>query len=478
MLAIKSTLMNTIDPEDMRGIDLNCAYLGLEPLQLMENAGAGLARCIRKLAPGKNIAVVAGRGNNGGDAFVAARHLHDFYVRVYLIGRSKDITTPDALKNWTVLQRMSFDLIEVRNPEDLVEELKGFDLVVDALLGTGIKGSVKGPEAHAIMAMNSCKRMIIAVDVPSGMGTTLCTKADYTVTFHRPKTGLQGNYHVVDIGISPQAEFLVGPGDLKLLGTRRADSHKGDAGRILVIGGGPYSGAPALTASAALRAGADIVTVAAPKSVANIIAGFSPNLIVRALEGEHLSMHDLDVLQPLIESHDVTVIGMGLGRSSETYDALKTILPLCEKTVIDADALQPELLLKGIVTPHAGEFKRISGHSLPQKVPEKAEMVRTFAKNRGLVVLLKGKTDIISDGIKVRGNNTGNPGMTVGGTGDVLAGVTAAFYSIAPPLRAAVAAAYVNGLAGDIAFKEKGFGLVATDVIENLPKAIFCDGDN
>ncbi len=462
--------MMQISAEEMKAIDSNCRYFGLLPLQLMENAGAAVANEAAAIAGGRRIAIVAGRGNNGGDAFVAARHLKDFHVTTYLLGRSRDITTAEAKRNWDILQGLGFGLVEVGGLEDI--SLQDCDLVVDAIFGTGVRGPIKGLESLAIDAINSSGKTVLSVDVPSGLGTNKAVQPDLTVTFHRPKADLPGEVKVVDIGIPPQVEFLVGPGDLWLVGTRSKDSHKGDSGRVLVIAGGPYTGAPALTAMAALRAGADLSTVATPKTAAKTIAGFSPNLIVRGLSSDHLCPEDLPVLKDLIPKHDVVVMGMGLGRHPETMEALAEIIPLCNKAVIDADALQPDLPLKGIVTPHAGEFKRISSVTLHPDYIERIDPVRTFARKAGLVVLLKGRVDLISDGDIVRGNTTGNPGMTVGGTGDVLAGVTASFYCRTTALRAAVAAAFVNGRAGDLVYTEKDFGLVATDVVEKIPEAM------
>lgn len=466
--------MALITAEEMRALDINCKYLGLLPLQLMENAGAALAHEIMARTSGRKIAIVAGRGNNGGDAFVAARHLRGFEIVVYLIGRSRDISTEEARRNWKILEKLGFGLIEVEDVDDM--HLLEYDLVLDALFGTGVRGPIKGIEARAIDAINSSARPIISVDVPSGLGTNKTVNPDLTVTFHKSKPGMAGKLKVADIGIPSKAEFLVGPGDLWLIGKRSPDAHKGDSGRILVIGGGPYTGAPALTAMAALRAGADIVTVATPKRASDIISGYSPNLIVRELSDDHLSPADLNLLRDLIPNHDVVVMGMGLGRHPETKEALAEIIPLCKKAVIDADALQPDLTLKGIVTPHAGEFMRISGIELPRAhetyYEERIEPVKGYAKEKGLVVLLKGKVDLITDGETVRGNITGNPGMTVGGTGDVLAGVTASFYARTTAMRAATAAAFVNGLAGDLVYLEKDFGMVATDVVEKIPTAV------
>lgn len=462
--------MRTISPDEMRAVDANCSYLGLLPLQLMENAGAALAREAERRAPGRRIAVVAGKGNNGGDALVAARHLADFDVTVFLIGRSRDIATEEARRNWAILERLGFDLREVRDSTDL-EPLSRYDLILDAVFGTGVKGSVRGLEAEAIDAINASNRSIISVDVPSGIGTDRSVNPGVTVTFHRPKEGIPGEVVVATIGIPPQAEFYAGPGDLALVTGRAAESHKGQNGRVLVIGGGPYSGAPALTAMAAFRAGADLVTVAAPENVSATIAGYSPNLIVRPLSDDHLSPDDLDLIRELLPHHDVVVAGMGLGRHPETMEALAKIAPECEKVVLDADALLPGIPLKGIITPHESEFRRVSTIKFPPGRVQR-EVLMAFARDMKITVLLKGKVDLITDGVTIRGNATGNPGMTVGGTGDVLAGITAAFYSRAPPMRAAVAAAFVNGSAGDLACGEKGYSLLATDVIENIPRAM------
>lgn len=461
----------------MSALDSNCRYFGLLPLQLMENAGAALARQAKAMSRGSRIAVIAGRGNNGGDSFVAARHLSGFglSVTIYLLGRAHDISTEEARRNWDILRRLDFDLHEIRDASEL--SLEGYDLIIDAIFGTGVRGSITGLEAAAIDAINLSGKAVLSVDVPSGLFSNKTVKADAIVTFHRPKPDMPGDVVLADIGIPPEAEVFTGAGDLMLLARRGSASRKGDSGRILVIGGGPYTGAPALSAMAALRAGADIVTVAAPMTAARTISSFSPNIIVQELSADHLCPADMPILAGQMARHDVVVMGMGLGRHPETISALEEILALCKSsgknTVIDADALQPGLPLHGIVTPHAGEFQRISGISLADKgYRERAGPVREYARQRGVVVLLKGRIDLISDGEALRANATGNPGMTVGGTGDVLAGITAAFYARASALRAAVAAAFVNGRAGDLVYQEKDYGMVATDLIEKIPEAM------
>jgi len=486
----------------MKAIDINCSYLGLSPLQLMENAGAVIAQSVKeKLGSGK-VLFVAGRGNNGGDAFVAARHLAGipgYSVRVILLGKDRDIGTEEAFHNYSLLKFSRVQTLEIRDSGQLAVSgwFSEADLLVDAIFGTGIKGSIKEPESTAIDLINSegkAGKTVIAIDVPSGLDPDRgnfekAVYADLTVTFHRMKAGLlteqakeyTGTIKVAEIGVCADAEHYVGPGDLQMLQKRKPEAHKGNAGRVLIIGGGPYSGAPALAALAAIRAGADLVTVAVPESVAGIVASYSPDLIVRKLFSSVLCPEDLSILPDLINSHDVVVMGMGLGRATETLETVRKLLPFCRKAVLDADALAAlsgtlfETLAGNceiIVTPHAGEFARLRDMETPDSPEAREKAVREFAEEKGVVTLLKGKVDIISDGKQTLLNRTGNPGMTVGGTGDVLAGVTGSLFSRNPTFLAAACAAYINGAAGDLAFEKAGNALLATDVIEKIPEII------
>jgi len=474
----------------MAAIDANCEYLGIKRLQLMENAGAAVANAVKSRIKSGHVAIIAGRGNNGGDAFVAARQLGDYDTTVILLGKKEEIKTPEARQNWTALDRTSIPLIQVTDAAMFDQDMiKNASVIIDGIFGTGIKGNIKEPESTAIDLINGSDAFVISVDVPSGFDPDggkfeKAVQADLTLTFHKMKTGLAqkgaekytGEIRVIDIGVPHEAEFFAGPGDIQPFLTRPASSHKGDAGRVLVIGGGAYSGAPALAALAALRAGADIVTIAAPKSVSDIIASFSPNLIVRALSGDRLVEKDIPLISELIGKHDVVVMGMGLGNEAATLDAVRKIIPLCMKAVIDADALIPGVLNAGhreiIVTPHAGEMKRLSGVEVPGDEKRKLTIVQDFANDNEITVLLKGRMDIISDGKEIRANRTGNAGMTVGGTGDVLAGLTGALFAKHDAFSAACAAAFINGAAGDLAFTEFGYGLLATDVIDRIPEVM------
>jgi len=481
--------MNTeITASEMRRVDANCSDLGLLPLQLMENAGASVARAIRARFPEgteTRIAVLAGTGNNGGDGFVAARHLLDYNPVILLLGRARDIATDESRRNWEILRNLSADLREIRDSSELSELELDADIVIDAMLGTGVRGSVREPVTSAIDLINASSAFVLSIDVPSGFNPDnfeKAVRADLTITNHRMKEGLSGcpevtgEIEVAGIGIPERATLIVGTGDLPP--ARNARSHKGDNGRVLVIGGGAFTGAPALSALAALRAGADWVTVAAPQGVAETIAGFSPDLIVHSLSGSYLARDELDTVNALVRKHDVTVIGMGLGRETETAEAVSEIIRSNPdaRFVIDADALHAlqmpvhERTLP-IITPHAGEFRMLGG-VVSADLDERCELVMDFSARNRVVTLLKGNIDVISDGRAVRINQTGNPGMTVGGTGDVLAGVTGAIFAKTGALAAASAGALIVGTAGDLAFLKYGYGLLATDVIECIPDAM------
>lgn len=465
--------------EEMRALEANADYFGVGYADLMENAGRKVAELILSRYGCKATVVVCGRGNNGGDGFVAARYLagENCPVSVVLLGRASHVRTGPASDNFFKLQMTNVKVTEADSVNSLSPELfNGSEIIVDAILGTGSQGPPRSLETKAIILINQSKGVKISVDVPSGLDCRtgicdVCVRSDLVITFHALKKGLEKfNVDVVDIGIPSDAILYAGPGDLGKLLSRGDFAHKGQSGRVLVIGGGPYTGAPALAAMAALRAGADLVTVAAPQRAADIIASFSPNLITRQLMDKNRIVEaDILPLTPLIGSHDVVIIGMGAGRDPETTRAISGILELCDRTVIDADALLPGVPLKGIVTPHRVEFRRISGHEVKDG---SADEVKAFSAARKVITLLKGKTDVISDGERVKLNRTGNAGMTVGGTGDVLAGIAGAFYCKNPPFEAAAAAAFISGAAGDIAFQAKGFGLIATDVIDCIPEAM------
>jgi len=332
------------------------------------------------------------------------------------------------------------------------------------------------------------------VDIPTGVdadtGEVLgdAVKANLTITFHKTKIGLEkakdyvGELVVKDIGLPREFESLAGPGDVLLaVKTRPVESHKGDFGRLLVIGGSEtFSGAPALVALAALRTGVDLAYVAAPEKTAYTISAMSPDFITIKLEGKHLNVGNTPALKAYLETANAIVLGPGLGLHLETKEAVKVLMETIEllgkPLLLDADGLKAFAEFKRkvntplVLTPHAGEYAILTGKKLPENLNEKVAEAQKTAAELGAVILLKGPVDIIADEKRFKLNFTGNPGMTVGGTGDVLSGVVGALLAHGvDPFEAAVAGAFVNGAAGDLVLEEKGFHMTATDLIAKIP---------
>ncbi|AIY89734.1 bifunctional ADP-dependent NAD(P)H-hydrate dehydratase/NAD(P)H-hydrate epimerase [Geoglobus acetivorans] len=457
----------TIDSRHMNALDLNCEFFGLSRLQLMENAGKGVAEEILSRFDQGRVVIFAGTGNNGGDAFVAARFLKGFDVEIVLAG---EVKSELARRNLSILEKAGLPVHRWGS-----YEFGGGDIIVDALLGTGIRGKLREPYRTIIERINESDGFKVSVDVPSGLDADTgeyetAVRADLTVTFHRAKPGLfragelAGEIVVKDIGIPELFEKLSGPGDFKLAYRRFEDAHKGMHGRVLVVGGSPYIGAPVLSALAALKAGADIVTLAVPESIYPLAGSFSPELIVKSIPGDELTAENVSEILRLAEKHDVVVFGMG---TVDKGDVAEEISKRVEKMVIDAGGLTSSINCSAILTPHAGEFRRVFGK-------EASEInVIGAAEKSGTCIILKGKRDIISDGERIKYNDTGNAGMTVGGTGDVLAGIAGALFAVNDDaFTAACASAFIAGYAGDLCFEEKGYNFTALDVIEKLPHAV------
>ncbi|MEM2342305.1 MAG: NAD(P)H-hydrate dehydratase [Candidatus Bathyarchaeia archaeon] len=492
---------NMITAREMRALDVNAEYFGISRLQLMENAGRSVAMEIASRFNPKETKVVVfcGLGGNGGDGFVAARHLAclGFNVHVILAGKPSEIGVEEARRNWAALKflRKSIVLHEVYD-SSLIPNIRA-DVVVDALLGIGLKSPPRPPIAQLIRTINELEAFRVAVDVPSGLdsdtGTVLgeAVKAHLTITFHKVKPGLLkakeyvGELVVKQIGIPKEIESFAGPGDvLMVVKPRYSEAHKGDFGRLLIVGGSEtFSGAPTLAALAALRTGVDLVYIAAPRETAYSISSISPNLITLKLEGEHLSMRNMPVIRSYIERVTAVAIGPGLGLHKETQEAVGEIIKVAEERripiLLDADGLKAfagfkrKLKTPAVLTPHSGEYAILTGEKLPDDLEERGNHVKKTAESVNATILLKSHVDVISDGSKVKFNFTGNPGMTVGGTGDVLSGIVAAFLSQGvDPFEAAVAGAFINGAAGDFVRAEKGYHMVATDLIDWIPKVI------
>ena len=471
---------DVLPSSEFRVIDINAAYWGVSVEVLMEQAGCAVADLVIGRYPESGrVAVVCGSGNNGGDGFVAARHLMPYReVDVLMVKPPSTIRTEVSNKNFNMVKHRSMPF------EDA--DLDNYSLVIDAILGLGVVGELKEPFASAIKTVAGFNGPLISVDCPSGIGTEQAVVPDVTVTFHDVKEGMDesncGEIVITDIGIPKEAVEFTGPGEAQRYPLPHLGSHKGQNGRVLIVGGGPYTGAPALAGMAAYRAGSDLVRVAIPSEIHSIVASYSPELICHGLEGGVLKrIHIEDVLQ-LCEKVDTVLIGPGLGTDDETLRAINTLVAECDRTlVIDADAITAlasrfqDLDFKGkaVITPHRRELEKLTGFEAPDETEMLADFVREAADSVGATILFKGQVDIISDGRHIKYNRTGNASMTVGGTGDVLAGTVAGLLSKGcSSYDSARLGAYINGVAGERAFQCQGYGMIASDILHHIGPSI------
>jgi ADP-dependent NAD(P)H-hydrate dehydratase / NAD(P)H-hydrate epimerase len=491
-----------ITSDEMQVAELNSEYLGVSHFQLMEAVGASISREIATRTAGKpnpRIHVISGPGKNGGDGFAAARHLasQGFKVRVTLVGRPNDVKDEAAKSQLNTILQMN-DSVQFESLTDS-SQLRPVeaDFILDAILGYGVKGELRQPLLAAVRIINRSKGYKIGLDLPSGLDSDTgephgeAVKADLTISLHKIKQGVvkgkafAGETIALPIGIPPEAELYAGPGDFKTLWKPRpANAHKGDYGRLLIIGGSEnFTGAPAFSALAATKCGTDLVYVASPTKTSEIIASYSPDLITIKLPGEHLNLKALTELERWMSSADTIVLGPGIGLHEETVDVVKKLISqtaeLNKPLVLDADALKifgrsrRRLNNPAVLTPHAGEFATVLQRKISPDMQLRQEATTQLAKETGATVVLKGNVDIIADPTRLKLNKTGNPYMTVGGTGDVLTGIIGALLAQrVEPFRAAAAGTFLNGLAGDMLMKEKGPTVTPLALVDFIPQAI------
>ena len=479
-----------ITTKEMRILEQNSEYFGVSCFKLMDNAGRGIADYIFdtfKAVKKEKILVIAYHGNNGGDGFAAAYYLG---CDVYFCG-DKNALKKDALTHFKKLHKKQFI--------DSLKYLGNYDIIIDALLGVGVKGEIKEPVKNIINKINSINHInnqnnkkikVISVDVPSGLDSdtgkgTLFVKSDIILTMHDTKPGLkrwrntENNVVVLDIGIPSKAIIEVGPGDVKAcLGNREINSHKGDNGKIVVATGSQdYPGAAVLVcqALASLRTGADLITVIAPEKTGLLINTFIPDIVVKKVNSDFFQKKHVKEVLALAVKADAVVIGPGLGLQSKDFvKKIVTSLIGNENLVLDADALKSVSIkyIKGcLLTPHAKEFELLTGIKLPENLEDRIKIILPFSKHN--CILLKGNPDIIAYNGKYKLNYTGNSGMTAGGTGDILAGLCAGFLAQSHDLfLSASSAAFVNGLCGDNLKTELGYGFIASDFSKEIAKVI------
>jgi len=507
--------MQVVSAETMRNLDAAAIAAGTSGMVLMERAGYGAFRFMAEVAcpAARRILVVAGKGNNGGDACVVARYLAESGRRVVLmLTCSPEALDGDAKTNHGRLAGMGIteivapDAAQVRAAWQMLH----VDVIVDGVLGTGVQGAVSGAAAAAIACMNEAIEPVLSLDVPSGMDCSTgaacgtAVNATWTVTFGHAKRAmltdeggvLCGRVEVVDIGL-PRAPEGVG-GDAvclaasevaALLPRRRIKDHKNRFGHVLVIAGSRgMTGAPVLCAQAALASGAGLVTLAVPDSLVSLVAAEMPACMTLPVPDGGLGAFTHDAVHTVFEhlaQFNSVALGPGLSRHKVVDGFLKALLiELYCPTVVDADAInhmadKPELLAsviaeQVIMTPHPGEFERLSGTKTDGNTAARIAAAQKFADEHEFVVLLKGhQTVIAAPGTMPHVNLTGNPGMATAGSGDVLTGVLSALLAQGmSPLDAARAGAFLHGLAGDIAAGIHGHAaLTAPRIIDALGAA-------
>jgi NAD(P)H-hydrate epimerase len=529
--------MKILTATQMREVDrLTTAEFGIPSLLLMENAGSGFVREMERHLAGfrdRRIVVCCGKGNNGGDGFVVARHLllRGVEPKVLLFGSPNDVKG-DALTNLEILKRMGVTIQVVEERGASEDSLKSVfrdlnaDVIVDALLGTGVRVPVTGFLADVIRQIAQFPR-VLAVDIPSGLDCdamdahpeALAPRAELTITFTAPKpahvfaaSGAVGRWVVIPIG-SPQ-QLMKSPdhwlnffvkeeaAETFLQFKRKADSHKGDFGHVAAIAGSiGKTGAACMVARTCLVAGSGLVTVATPAPCLPIIAAQTLEVMTEPLESTDIGTlstkaFDYGRVDKFLEGKDVLAIGPGLGGHPETVEFVRRLLSETKiPAVVDADGLNAfvgkSVMLAGmgrilILTPHPGEFARLLGRPTSEVQADRIGLTRQFALSHQAHVVLKGhRTVYAAPSGQVFINPTGNPGMSTGGSGDVLTGLIAgllgqgihlpAFNGVSGNgfLETVIAlAVYLHGMAGDLAAKNRGQkSMIASDIIENVPAA-------
>jgi NAD(P)H-hydrate epimerase len=491
--------------------------IGIPSIVLMENAGRQAVAAMEAMYSDlteRQVGILCGRGNNGGDGFVVARTLaqRDVQVSVFLLGRVADVRG-DARTNLEILGRLGLTVIEIADSQSWelhFSELSDCTLIVDAIFGTGLNAPVTGLIESVIADVNASGIPVVAIDLPSGLSADSpdpigpSIEAALTVTLAAPKLPLvlppaemrAGDIVIADIGIpaevleaveGPRVDLMTRSAMRDLITPRASDSHKGDYGRVLIVAGSRgKTGAAHLAATGALRSGAGLVTVATPGSCLDIVAALGAEYMTEPLD-EAMNGLDPDGIDRLLDvARDVIAIGPGLGQAEATRAFIKQLVDQATTPlVIDADGLNaftddPDRLSGRdgrdvIITPHPGEMARLVGMSIEEVQASRLEVARNFAVGHHVYVVLKGhRTLIATPDERVFINPTGNPGMATGGTGDVLTGMIAAWLGQLLDAEAACRlAVYLHGMAGDLAEADDGeVAMIASDLAAHIGDAI------
>ncbi|MBI5327749.1 MAG: NAD(P)H-hydrate dehydratase [Deltaproteobacteria bacterium] len=511
--------MKIVDSATMRQLDEKAIKnYGIHGLVLMENAGRGVADIIERdfgNLKGKRVSIFSGKGNNGGDGFVVARHLLNkgFNACVYLIAQRRDVNG-EVKVNLNILEKMGGEIVSVVSKKSLQRHgvnILHSCLIVDAIFGTGLSADVKGIQRDVIEFINRLNKQVVAVDIPSGLdasnGRVLgsCVKATITATMAIPKIGIlvypgvdyAGRVEIVDIGMPRQLiedekiswELLDRGSIKKLLKPRHSNTHKGSFGHVFVLAGSVgKTGAAAMASVGAMRVGAGLVTLGIPESLNPIMAKKLTEVMTLPLPESAsgvLGYEAFDKIAKFIKDKEVLVIGPGLTAEGPVKKlVLRLVMESKIPLVIDADGINclvsdVKILKKAkapiVITPHPGEMARLVDVAAKHVQADRLGIASGFAKENKVIVVLKGAMTVIAEPFgSVFINPTGNPGMATAGTGDVLAGMIGGFIAQGyDPIDASNIAVYIHGLAGDEVAREKGqVGIIASDILDILPNVL------
>ncbi len=496
--------------EQMRTIDRLASESGAIPsIVLMENAAISCVNEILKQKP-KSAAVFCGRGNNGGDGFAIARHLHNNAIKTTVFLVCGDEFKGDALVNFNIIERMDIETEQIYDSSVLDFLIPSYDIIIDAIFGTGIHGQIEGLPLETIEKINKYSKYTLSVDVPSGMNSDTgeicgsCIKANMTVTFAAYKIGMfqfpaadyTGEVKLCGISI-PEYILQNAPTAAEVLSDscfaehfpkRRSNSQKGDYGKILIVGGSRgMSGAAYMSATAALNSGAGLITLAVPNCINDILEAKTTEIMTLPLADfdGHLSQKAVSEIIGRAEKSDVILIGPGMGKSTDCEIILEELLSNSKVPVIvDADALNilsenMDILKKCtcplILTPHEVEMSRLTGFDLEYIIHNRIGVSKEFCEKYGVTLILKGNHTIVTapNGFQYI-NNTGNAGLAKGGSGDVLAGITAALTARIPDeALAAAMAVYLHGKSADAVMEQSGIeGVTASAVAAESGRTI------
>ncbi|MCD6562716.1 MAG: NAD(P)H-hydrate dehydratase [Thermoproteales archaeon] len=506
--------MKICSVEDIKKLDrIAIEEYGISSSILMENAGNAVVSLIleKDFHRKRNVVVISGTGNNGGDGFVVARKLYSYgyNVKVFVIGDVNRIKG-SALENYKILEKIGIPLYNVngfKNLEPLKEAIYSSDIIIDAIFGTGLSRDIKGIYRNVIDFINNSGKIVVSIDIPSGINGNngkvmgVAVKADYTVTFGLPKLGnilypgyqYCGSLYVSHISYPPQLydfkEINVETNDPVPIPPRDPAGHKGTFGKALVISGAfGYFGAPYFSSMAFLKSGGGYVRLIAPKSIVPFISSVGNEIVfipVAETEEGSVSFEERNKILKFVEMSDIVIIGPGLSLNTDTQKLILWLIKEIDKPlIIDGDGLTAvsrdvnivrNRRQETVLTPHLGEMSRITKLNIQDIEEDKIGVLRKTVHEMKHVIVLKGAHTLIGyPNGKVFINMSGNSGMATPGSGDILTGIIAAMYTLGLSFEDAVRmGVFLHGFAGDLAAENKGEdGLTARDILEYVPYAI------